>query len=98
MGSAATYGRSKNQGTEGVRWHKVFADQSGGQELGSRVAGAQTRPPPKEHLTSQTCQPGEDARELFFTGSALGGTHIHSSFQVEGAVSANLSDVSVLQH
>ena len=98
VGSAATYGRSKSQGTEGVRRHRVFADQSGGQELGGRVAGAQTQPPPKEHLTSQTCQPGEDAWELFFTGSASGGTHIHSNFQVERALSANLSEVSVLQH
>ena len=98
VGSAATYGRSKSQGTEGVRWDKVFADRSGGQELGGRVAGAQTQTPPTEPLMSQTCQPGEDARELFFTGSASGGTHIHSNFQVERAVTANLSEISVLQH
>ena len=31
-----------------MRWHRVFADRSGGQELGGRVAGAQTQPPPKD--------------------------------------------------
>lgn len=46
-------------------WHKVIADQSSGQELGGRLSGAQTRPPSKEHLMSQTCQRGRDARELF---------------------------------
>lgn len=40
-------------------------NQSRGQELGGTVAGAQTQPPPEEHLLSQTCQRGKDARELF---------------------------------
>lgn len=40
-------------------------DLSSGQDLGGRVAGAHTQPPPKEHLMSQTCQQGKDARELF---------------------------------
>lgn len=40
-------------------------DQSSGQELGGRVAGAHTLLPPKEHLMSQTCQQGKDAGELF---------------------------------
>lgn len=39
-------------------------DQSRGQ-LGGRVAGVQTQLPRKEHLVSQTCQRGKDARELF---------------------------------
>lgn len=63
--AAGTSGRSNSQGTEGVRRHKVVADRSSGQELGGRVAGAQTQLPPEEHLMSQTCQRGTDAQELF---------------------------------
>lgn len=49
----------------GSKMGQFIDDQSSGQQLGGKVAGAQTQLPPEEHLPSQTCQQGKDARELF---------------------------------
>lgn len=49
----------------GSEMGQFIDDQSSGQELGVRVAGAQTQLSPKEHLMSHTCQRGKDTREIF---------------------------------
>lgn len=50
----------------GSEMGQFIDDQSSGQQLRGKVAGAQTQLPPKEHLVSQTCQQGEMPENSFY--------------------------------